>query len=225
MAQLNLQEIITRILSSFLEQLPSLFFILVIFLIGCLVAFWLGKLATRILKKMHVDHLFKKNSWKQGLEKSGIKSGLSDAAGWVVRWILIILFMAMAIEALGFSNVAAFLMSVVRWLPNLLIAILIFISAAILTDMAGNVIRISIDWIDSSYAFIAEKISRWAIWGLAILVILKQVGIAPEMTIILFQGLIYFLVLSFGLAFGLGGQEVARDFLRSLQNKIKKKQE
>jgi hypothetical protein len=57
---------------------------------------------------------------------------------------------------------------------------------------------------------------------LAVLIILKQIGVAPEMTIILFQGLVYFLVLSFGLAFGLGGQEIAKDFLKRLSDKIKK---
>jgi hypothetical protein len=127
----------------------------------------------------------------------------------------------MAIESVGFLGASAFLMSIVKWLPNLLVAVLIFIIAAIAADAVGNVIRISINWIDSSYAFVAEKFIRWIVWGLAILMILRQLGIAPEMTIILFQGLIYFLVLSFGLAFGLGGQEAAKDFIKSLKGKIK----
>ncbi len=218
----NLQEIIAGYWYSFLDQLPSYFFVLIIFLLGCLVAIWLGHLISRILKRLYIDQLFQKNSWKRGLEQSGINSGLSDATGWVVRWLLILLFLAMAAESLELSGIADFLMSVVYWLPNLLIAILIFILAAILADAAGNVIRISINWIDASYAFIAEKFARWTIWGLAVLMILRQLGIAPEMTIILFQGLVFFLVLSFGLAFGLGGQDIARNFLQNLQKKIKK---
>jgi len=217
----NFQEIILEGIHSLLDKLPQFFFTLILFLLGCLVAIWLGKITTRILKKLRVDHIFQKNSWQRGLEKSGIKTGLSDAAGWVVRWLLILIFMAIASETMGLDGVSVFLMSIVKWLPNLLIALLIFIVAAILTDVAGNAVRISINWIDASYGFIAEKLIRWMIWGLAVLIIFKQIGIVPEMTIILFQGLVYFVVLALGLAFGLGGQEIARDFLKHLKDKIK----
>lgn len=220
----NLQTIIVEMWAKFLDQLPDLVLILVVFIFGCLLAIWLGHLTSRLLRKIRIDQLFQKNSWKRGLEQSGIKSNLSDMGGWIVRWLLILLFLSMATEALSLPGIANFIMAIVRWLPNLLIAMLIFIVATILADAAGNIIRISINWIDTSYAFVAEKFTRWGIWGLAILVILKQIGIVPEMTTILFQGLIYFLVLSFGLAFGLGGQEVAKDFLKSLGNKIKKEE-
>lgn len=220
----NLQTIIVEMWTRFLDQLPNLVLILVIFIMGCLLAIWLGHLTSRLLRKIHIDQLFQKNSWKRGLEQSGIKSNLSDMGGWIVRWLLILLFLSMAAEALSLPSIANFIMAIVRWLPNLLIAMLIFIVATILADAAGNIIRISINWIDASYAFVAEKFARWGIWGLAILVILRQIGIVPEMTTILFQGLIYFLVLAFGLAFGLGGQEVAKDFLKNLGNKIKKEE-
>lgn len=223
-SSLNLPEMISNFWISFLDRLPYYFFILVIFLLGCLLAIWLSYLVTRVLKRLRIDDLFRKNSWKRGLEKSGVGAGLSEAAGWVIRWILILLFLSMAAEALGFVGTSEFLMAIVHWLPNLLIAILIFVLAAILVDAAGNIIRISIDWVDASYAFIAEKFARWTIWGLTVLMIFRQIGIAPEMTTILFQGLVYFLVLSFGLAFGLGGQEIARDFLKRLRDKIKKQE-
>jgi len=190
--------------------------------LGCLVAIWSGRLITRILKKLHLDDIFQNNSWRKGLEQSGIKINLSRATGLVVCWLMILFFLSLASEALGLVGASAFLMSVVAWLPNLLLAILIFIMATILADAAGNITRVSINWIDSSYAFVAEKFARWSIWGLAILIILRQVGIASEMIVILFQGLIYFLVLTFGLALGLGGKDIARDFLQRLKGRIKK---
>lgn len=218
----NLDNVISSAWHNFVDRLPSFFFILLLFCLGCLLAIWLGRLTTRILKKFHIDDIFQNNSWKKGLEKTGIKINLSGATGLIVRWLMIVFFLALAAEALGLMGVAEFLMIVVRWLPNLLLVILIFIIATILADAAGNIIRVSINWIDASYAFVAEKFARWTIWGLAILIVLKQIGIAPEMIVILFQGLIFFLVLSLGLAFGLGGKEIAQDFLYRLKDKIKK---
>jgi hypothetical protein len=219
---LNLESVIATAWSNLQAKLPFFFFTLIAFILGCLLAIWLSHLVVRILKRIRIDKLFSQNSWKRGLEQSGIKSGISDIVGWVVKWLLILLFLAMAAEALDLLTIANFIMMIVHWLPNLLIAIFVFIAATILADAMGNIVRISINWIDSSYAFIIEKFARWIIWGLAVLIILKQIGVAPEMTIILFQGLVYFLVLSFGLAFGLGGQEIAKDFLKRLSDKIKK---
>jgi hypothetical protein len=218
----NLENFISQTWYQFLERLPSFFFVLLLFCLGCLVAIWSGRLITRILKKLHLDDIFQNNSWRKGLEQSGIKINLSRATGLVVCWLMILFFLSLASEALGLVGASAFLMSVVAWLPNLLLAILIFIMATILADAAGNITRVSINWIDSSYAFVAEKFARWSIWGLAILIILRQVGIASEMIVILFQGLIYFLVLTFGLALGLGGKDIARDFLQRLKGRIKK---
>jgi len=218
----NLENFISQTWYQFLERLPSFFFVLLFFCLGCLVAIWSGRLITRILKKLHLDDIFQNNSWRKGLEQSGIKINLSRATGLVVCWLMILFFLSLASEALGLVGASAFLMSVVAWLPNLLLAILIFIMATILADAAGNITRVSINWIDSSYAFVAEKFARWSIWGLAILIILRQVGIASEMIVILFQGLIYFLVLTFGLALGLGGKDIARDFLQRLKGRIKK---
>lgn len=218
----NLDNFISQVWYNFLENLPAFFFILLLFCLGCLLAIWLGRLATRILKKLHLDDIFQNNSWRKGLEQSGIKINLSRATGLIICWLMIFFFLSLASEALGLVGVSAFLMSIVAWLPNLLLVILIFVVTSILADAAGNIARVSINWIDSSYAFVVEKFARWSIWGLAILIMLRQVGIAPEMIVILFQGLIYFLVLTFGLALGLGGKDIARDFLQRLKGRIKK---
>jgi hypothetical protein len=53
------------------------------------------------------------------------------------------------------------------------------------------------------------------------LAILYQLGIARAFMQILFQGLVYAMVIAFGLAFGLGGKEVAADLLKDLRDKLR----
>jgi hypothetical protein len=62
---------------------------------------------------------------------------------------------------------------------------------------------------------------KWSIWTFSILAILYQLGIARAFMQILFQGLVYAMVISFGLAFGLGGKEVAADILKDLRDKLR----
>jgi hypothetical protein len=52
---------------------------------------------------------------------------------------------------------------------------------------------------------------------------LTQLGVAAELVKILFTGIVSMLALAFGLAFGLGGQNEARDILKQLRKKIESK--
>jgi len=51
--------------------------------------------------------------------------------------------------------------------------------------------------------------------------ILYQLGIARPFMETLFQGLVAILVISLGIAFGLGGKEVAAEVLQDLKRKLK----
>ena len=54
-----------------------------------------------------------------------------------------------------------------------------------------------------------------------ILVVLNQLGVAQDIIRILFTGIIGMLALAGGLAFGLGGKDIARDLLSELTKKVK----
>ena len=54
-----------------------------------------------------------------------------------------------------------------------------------------------------------------------ILVVLNQLGVAQDIIRILFTGIIGMLALAGGLAFGLGGKDMARDLLSELTKKVK----
>jgi len=72
-----------------------------------------------------------------------------------------------------------------------------------------------------AYTHLAGAIVKWAIWIFAILAILRQLIIAPELVNILFSALVYGVVAVLVLAFGLGGKEVAAELLADLRKKLK----
>ncbi len=67
----------------------------------------------------------------------------------------------------------------------------------------------------------AGAIVKWAIWIFAIFAILIQLGIAQELLQTLFEGIVYMFAIAGGLAFGLGGQDAAKDLLKALKKKLK----
>jgi len=126
------------------------------------------------------------------------------------------------IEILGISQFAVFMRQIVIWLPNLVVAVAIFVVAVILADLAEKFIRTIVEKMGVGYTKLAGLIVRWAIWIFAIFAILIQLGIAKELIQTLLTGIIAFIVISCGIAFGLGGKDVAHELLEDLKEKFKK---
>ncbi len=62
--------------------------------------------------------------------------------------------------------------------------------------------------------------TKWSIWIFALLTALVQLGIAVGFIQTLFTGVIVALALGFGLAFGLGGQDAAAQYIAKLRQEI-----
>jgi len=205
----------------FLAFIPSLIGAIVIFTIGWFVALGIGKLMSEILIRLRFNELFEKTDWKRALEKAKLTVDPSEFLGAIVKWILIIVFLLAAVEILGFYQFTLFLTSVVNYLPNVFIAALIFIVSVIVADIIEKIVVASVEKMNVAYSRFIGIIAKWSIWIFAILAILYQLGVVRVMIQTLFSGLVALVVISFGLAFGLGGKDVAAEILQDLKRKLK----
>ena len=205
----------------FLAFMPQLLGAIIVFLVGWTFSIGVGKLVTEILNRLKFDKLFRKTGWTEALEKADLKVNASAFIGGIVKWILVVVFLLVAVEILGLVQFAAFVESVLAYLPNVVVAALIFTVTVIVVDIMEKVVRTAVEGIKIGYGQVVSMIVKWSIWTFAILAILYQLGIARPFMETLFQGLVYTMVLSFGFSFGLGGKEVAADILRDLRDKLR----
>ena len=206
---------------SFLEFIPALLGAVVVFAIGWAISVGVGKVISEILKKLRFNQLFEKGGWKTAFERADIKVDASGFIGAIVKWIMVIAFMVAAVEILGLVQFAGFLKGVLAYLPNVIVAALIFVVTVIVVDIVEKVLRASVESIRVGYGQMVSVVVKWSIWTFAIMAILYQLGIAKAFMETLFTGLFAVLVISFGLAFGLGGKEVAADILQDLRRKLR----
>jgi hypothetical protein len=206
----------------FLMLIPKLIGAIIIFLIGWFIALGVGKLVAEILKRIKFNQIFEKGTWKSALDKAEIKLDASEFIGSIVKWVLIIVFLLAAVEILGLTQFASFLNMVVSYLPNVLVAALIFVVAVIIADILEKIVRASVEGAKFNYGQVAGAITKWSIWVFAIIAVLIQLGIGKELFLGLFQGLIALIVISGGIAFGLGGKDVAAEILHKIKNKLEK---
>lgn len=206
---------------AFLMFIPALLGALIVFIIGWFISVGIGKLVTEVLKKLRFNQLFEKGGWKTALERAEIKVDPAGFLGAIVKWILVIVFMVAAVEILGLTQFAGFLKGVLVYMPNVIVAALIFVVTVIMVDIVEKVMRAGVESIKVGYGHMVSSVVKWSIWIFAILAILHQLGIAKPFMETLFTGLVAILVLGFGLSFGLGGKEVAAEILQDFKKKLR----
>lgn len=206
----------------FIALIPSIVGALIIFIVGWFVALGIGRLITEILKKLKFNRLFEKGNWKEALEKADLKVDMAGFIGAIFKWTLVIVFLLAAVEVLGLDQFADFLKDVLAYLPNVIIAALIFVVAIIIADILEKIVKAAVEGIRTGYAQLAGAIVKWAIWIFAILAILMQLKVTPALIQTLFTGVVAMLVISAGLAFGLGGRDIANETLQGLRNKLRR---
>ena len=104
----------------------------------------------------------------------------------------------------------------------MIVAAFIFVVAVIIADILEKVVRAAVEGAKVGYGQLVGGIVKWSIWVFAILIILSQLGIGETFMADLFRGIVVIIVLSIGLAFGLGGKNVAAEILQDLRNKLRK---
>ncbi len=206
---------------SFLLYLPNLIVGTILLIFGWFIAIGLGKIVAQLLKKAKFDDLFEKDEWKEAMDKAKIKIHASKFMGSIVKWIIYIFFLWAAVGVFGLVYFTEFMGEVVRYIPNVIVAALIFVVAVMLADFLSKIIVVATQKASFKHTYLAGEMARWAIWIFAGFAILIELGIARELLSILFSGIVAVMVIAGGLAFGLGGKEIAGEILRELKNKLK----
>lgn len=205
----------------FLSFIPVLLGAIIVFVIGWFFAVLIGKIIAEVLKKLKFNQIFEKGTWKSAMEKAEIKVDAAGFIGAIVKWVLIIVILQIAVGILGWTDFAVLLGKVIDYLPNVVVAALIFVVAVVLADILQKVVVAGAESAKFTYTRTAGAIVKWAIWVFAILAILRQLVIAPGLVEILFSALVYGVVAIFVIAFGLGGKDMAAETLRELKGKLK----
>jgi len=205
----------------FLNFIPVLIGAIIVFVIGWFFAVLIGKIVTEILKKLKFNQIFEKGNWKAALEKAEIKVDAAGFIGAIVKWVLVIVVLQIAVGILGWTDFAVLLDKVIAYLPNVVVAALIFVVAVIVADILQKLVVAAAEGAKFTYTRFAGAIVKWAIWIFAILAILRQLVIAPVLVETLFSAIVYGVVAVFVIAFGLGGKDVAAEMLKDLKGKLK----
>ncbi len=201
--------------------IPNLVVAVVIFVIGWIVGSLLGKVVMQIVASIRVDQALRAAGVEKVMERTGFPLNTGAFLGMLVKWFFIVVFLVAALDVLGLTQVTIFLRAVVLgYLPSVIVAVLILLVAAVVADAAQRVVAGAARAAHLRTANLLGSVARWAIWVFAILAALAQLQVATAFVQTLFTGVVVALALALGLAFGLGGQAAAADYLKRMREEI-----
>ncbi len=200
--------------------LPALIGALIVFIVGLIVAAVLDRLVERLVYYLKLDGLLRRLGVEAIVERANIKLNSGKFLGRLVYWFFVLAFLLAASDILGFFTLSGFLRDVLSYVPEVLVAILILLATLVLANFLRGLVRASVMGANMHHAKGLGAITWWVVFIFGFLTALVQLGVAVSIINTLITGLIAMLALAGGLAFGLGGKEMASKTLENLRSEF-----
>lgn len=202
---------------SFVTYLPDFFGGLIILIIGLIVANLLKKLLLTLFDFFRFEKWF---SGQQGISKNEVRLW-EEVLVEILRWTVVILFLVPTLEVWGLSRATAVINQLLLYLPNVIVAVVIGFVGLVASNLVSDVVRRSVSTFGARSANTLAVFAKTVIVFFTALVVLNQLGVAQDLIRILFTGIVGMLAIAGGLAFGLGGRDMAKEALDDLKRKMK----
>lgn len=205
----------------FINFLPNLIGALLILVVGWLVGMIVAMIIDRLFRIIGLQTLFEKAKVEDTLKKADVDKDTTAMLASVAKWIIYLVAFIAAANTLQMPDVANFLDSLLNYVPLAVAAGAILLIGVILANFLSTVIKGSVQVSALGSADMIAAVVRYSIIVFAFLAALAQLGIAETMINTLFIGVVALIAIAGGLAFGLGGQTAAKDWLEHIKKQLK----
>lgn len=210
---------VLRSLVTFIEYIPSFIGGLIILIIGLVIA---GLVHRVIIGALNVVQLERFLARYGVVKMEGRDIEWSEILAQIARWTIIIVFLVPALQAWRLNAVNTVLNRVILYIPNVLVAVILAMVGLVFARLGYKLAYSASRSLGKHLANTVALVAEWSIVIFVGFLVLHQLGVAQELLRILFAGLVAMIALAGGLAFGLGGQNTAKQILDEIWDKFRK---
>lgn len=208
-----------------LQFLPNLLASMLLFIVGILIGWLLRVISARVFRTLKLDRFAESLGLNEVLKKGGIKDPLSELLSRIIGWIIIITFTIISLRALAIPTVERLLERFLLYLPNVFAAALILFFGYLLSNFLGRAALITSVNAGLKVSGLIGRLVKLTIFLLAVTMSLEQLGIGSSTIVVAFAIVFGGIVLALALALGLGGRDIAKEYLESKFKSEEKKDE
>jgi hypothetical protein len=201
------------IINAFLSFVKAL----IVFFVGWLIAMLVRFVLEFILSKIQIKEWFRYAGLDKYIEDFTWEDRLDKVLAEIGFWIVLVVFIMTSFDILGFSTVNSFIGEIVNYIPKAVSGGLVLLAGFLLGELTRKALSGVLHGLDKRSAAGIAVFMKWIIIVFAFLSALNTWGVAVEVVNTLAMGIVLFVALAGGLAFGLGGQDIARDILENIR--------
>jgi len=211
---------------NFAHLLPRLLATLIVALLGWVIAYALKVVVRGILRIAKFDKLSDNAGATQILNKLALPSS-SELLSRVVFWVVLLGFILLGVQVLEIVGLQEYISRFFLYLPRLFVALFIIFFGLVAANFFSRAALLAAVNADSPSPGLLATLIRTIIVIFAVTMAFEQLGLAERTILIAFAIAFGALMLGLAIAFGMGGRDLAKQFLerRFLKEKEDQKQD
>jgi small-conductance mechanosensitive channel len=220
----GLEQAYTNLVRMITDFLPRFMVMLIIIVIGLLVAFLVKFILRAILRLTKLDRVSEEAGASRILRLAHLPS-MTVLLSRTIFWVTWFGFVLIGLSVLGVAGLQEQISRLFQFLPEVFIGILIlFLGLMTANFLSRTALLAAVNAGYPSPRILSGSI-RFVIWILAISMTLEELGVARQTVISAFSIIFGALMLGLAIAFGLGGQDLARKSLERYLGDSKKEKD
>lgn len=204
------------------SYVPSIAGAIVILVVGWLAAKFIEAVITRILKVIQLDAASEKAGVAKVLAQGDIKMTLSEVIGAVVYWLIVLVVLATALDALNLKIASALISKLAEYVPSILAAIFILVIGTFLANFVGAVVRTAGANAGIKNAKTLGQIAQIVLVIFTVVAAIEQLKVATALIVLGINIILMAIGLGLALAFGLGCKDLAAKAMQNFLDSMKK---
>jgi len=206
-------ESIGSVLTKIGDFIPTLMQLLLILLIGWIIARLVSNFLVRFLDAVKFNALAEKVNAKDLLERANFKLSPSELTGKLVYWLIWILVLMSASDALGWKSISNELSGLIDFLPRLILALFFFIVGIYFATFIRDLIRGATSSIGIGAGKALSNMVYYFLFIIVALTSLEQGGFDTDIITSNLMLILGTILLSAGISYGLASRDVLSNML------------
>jgi hypothetical protein len=194
--------------SAFLVVMPDLLLAITLLVAGWLLARFLRRASSRLLRLLRVDQLAEKSGFEDFLVRGGVELTAVSLVSSTIYWLVLLGVFLALLDAMGLRAAQVLLERLANFIPNLIVAVGILVFGSLLARIAGGLVFSYLSNIGGPAAAVG-LLTRYALLTFVVFMAAEQLAVRSEILVSGFQIAFAAVCLAAALAFGLGGREWA----------------
>jgi len=194
------------------EFVPRLAAAVGILMVGFVAAKMIERGTSYVLRRIGFDRWMREGGVTEALARAGTSLAPSGVMGKLIFWAVMLLVIILGANALGVSAVSILFGELLAYIPNVIAAVIVLVLGILLGEFMKDLVLASAGGLDG--ALTLARAAKAAVILLASFMALEQLDLAQDIVLVFFIAVVGAGALAAGIAFGIGGKDVAAEIVR-----------